>query len=423
MTTNGSFDRRLAAWLETDAEGRVPDHLTEILVVTRATRQRPWWSSLERWLAMDTTLRLAPIPRLAWLVAALALLIAVAITAIYVGMVPSNELPPFGPAANGVAVYGSADGDIYAFDPTTGTSRALITGPTVDRNPLFAPDGSKFAFLRLTNGASQVVLANADGTVVRVLQAPDSIERGAWSPDSSRLAVVDASGALFIVNANGSPARRIDLAPAVEDILWRPDAQGLVLRGVPRADGGGLYGLYRVRADGTDLQPIVAPAGSSELYQAPALSPDGTRILFTSWGGAGGQLWVVDTAGGIPVHVDFDGPEPSDYFAQWSPDGDRIVLHRGEAQVGYHLAVGPATGGSAITIGPEMPWGPAAAIAFSPDGSQVLARYDDGVTWIHDAAGSPGERLAITTPFGVASWQRVLAPQAPEPTPATSSPG
>jgi len=57
MTTNDTFGQHLSAWLHEEAAHRVPDHLAEILVQTAATRQRRGWSSLERWLPMDSTLR------------------------------------------------------------------------------------------------------------------------------------------------------------------------------------------------------------------------------------------------------------------------------------------------------------------------------------------------------------------------------
>ena len=57
MTTNDVFGRNLSTWLHEDAEHHVPDHLAEVLQRTAVTRQRPAWSSLERWLPMDTTLR------------------------------------------------------------------------------------------------------------------------------------------------------------------------------------------------------------------------------------------------------------------------------------------------------------------------------------------------------------------------------
>ena len=50
----------MSAWLHEDATFRLPDHLDEVLAVTTVTRQRPAWSSLERWLPVDTTPRPAP---------------------------------------------------------------------------------------------------------------------------------------------------------------------------------------------------------------------------------------------------------------------------------------------------------------------------------------------------------------------------
>ena len=55
MTTDDRFGTTLSSWLREDAAHRVPDHLAETLVQTAATRQRPWWSSLERLLPMSST--------------------------------------------------------------------------------------------------------------------------------------------------------------------------------------------------------------------------------------------------------------------------------------------------------------------------------------------------------------------------------
>ena len=68
MITNDAFERTVSDWLHADAEHRIPDHLDAVLRLTSAERQRPAWSSLERWLPMDTTFtgRLAPAMRPAW---------------------------------------------------------------------------------------------------------------------------------------------------------------------------------------------------------------------------------------------------------------------------------------------------------------------------------------------------------------------
>jgi hypothetical protein len=54
MTSDDRFGRTLSTWLHEEAEHKVPDHLAEVLVQTVATRQRPWWSSLERLNPMTT---------------------------------------------------------------------------------------------------------------------------------------------------------------------------------------------------------------------------------------------------------------------------------------------------------------------------------------------------------------------------------
>ena len=87
MTTNDVFGRNLSTWLHEDAEHHVPDHLAEVLQRTAATRQRPAWSSLERWLPMDTTLRprTLPLPSAGRLLLVAALLILAALAVIAIG--------------------------------------------------------------------------------------------------------------------------------------------------------------------------------------------------------------------------------------------------------------------------------------------------------------------------------------------------
>jgi len=152
----------------------------------------------------------------------------------------------------------------------------------------------------------------------------------------------------------------------------------LIFRGVTSGPGVETYGLYIVRADGTGLRAILPPTEEPEVPQEPALSPDGTRIIYTLRerdAYRGGQLYVVDVDSGDKHVLVFHGSIESDCYAEWSPDGSQIVFNRGTAQEKYYLAVGPVGGGTAVDIGPELPWDAAAATAFSPDGSKVIARY------------------------------------------------
>src|SRR3954453_13472959 len=100
MNRTDRFDQVVSDWLHEDAEHRVPEHLDAVLRRTSTERQRPAWSSLERWLPMQTTLRFAPVPRIAWLVVVLGLIFAIGLAVLAVGS--RRQLPaPFGPARNG----------------------------------------------------------------------------------------------------------------------------------------------------------------------------------------------------------------------------------------------------------------------------------------------------------------------------------
>ena len=129
MTSIDRFERQLPELMADLASARVPDYFDDILQVTARTRQRPAWASLERWLPMDLAMpqalgrtRLAP--RLV-ILALVGLLVAAALLA-YAGS--QHRIPaPFGPAANGSMYFNAANGDVMAADPTTLTSRLILT--------------------------------------------------------------------------------------------------------------------------------------------------------------------------------------------------------------------------------------------------------------------------------------------------------
>ena len=155
MNPSDVFDRQISDWLHADAEHRVPEHLDAVLRRTRTERQRPAWSSLERWLPVQSTLRFTPVPRIAWLLVVLGLVLALAAAALWIGT--RQRLPnPFGPARNGAIVM-SHDGDVYALDPLTHAERLIVGGESFDFGPTFSRDGTKLLFLRGSGPATPMV--------------------------------------------------------------------------------------------------------------------------------------------------------------------------------------------------------------------------------------------------------------------------
>ena len=126
MTVNHEFDRQLADWLHESSAHRVPDHVIDVLLVTRATRQRPWWSSLGRWLPMQVSVRTRPFvpPNLTRLLILAILIVALAGLALWFAGTRQPRLPaPFGPP--GMATSSSA---------RTATSNASTPGRGLGRH-------------------------------------------------------------------------------------------------------------------------------------------------------------------------------------------------------------------------------------------------------------------------------------------------
>ena len=162
MTTNEGFDRRLSTWLERDAVGHVPDHLDEVLLRTAATRQRPWWSSPERWLPMDLTSRATTfgpprLGRLLVLAVLIALLAAAALLA--VGTQRTRVPPPFGPAA-----HAGSRGDRVRYAETTTTQTWCNTLEFTSVSRSFG-----YQFLRGGQGLARVRRATVAGRNVQIL--------------------------------------------------------------------------------------------------------------------------------------------------------------------------------------------------------------------------------------------------------------
>jgi dipeptidyl aminopeptidase/acylaminoacyl peptidase len=406
------FERNVSDWLHANAEHRVPEHLDAVLRRTRTERQRPAWSSLERWLPVQSTLHFAPVPRIAWLLVVLALVAVLGVAVLAVGSRSRQPAPPFGLARNGAILYGGTDGDIYSLDPTSGRSTAIVAGASNDRDPMFSRDGSRFVFIRDTSDAGRfdIMVANADGSgIQRVTGSLTALDWFDWSADGTRIvtnSAIDGKSSVEVVDAQTGSTTTLDLGTTVSSIEWRPDGRELVFHAGPP----GVYGLYAVHPDGTGQRTIATAVTD---FIAPTLSPDGTKVAYLNWDvnrANQGILQIVDVDTGQITTPAFDGPTTgvADEAPIWSPDSTRLAFERYWGGY-FHIAVAPAAGGHVVETGPSGLVNTGGADhQFSPDGTKVFTTYKaDGVTWILDAAGAPGTKQPPTVAGG--TWQR-LAP-------------
>ena len=173
MTSFDRIERNLPELMADLTAARVPDYFDDILQETARTRQRPAWSSLERWLPMDVALsplsnRVRPLAGL--LVLALVGLLVAASLAVYVGSNLHRLPAPFGPAGNGLMYYANAAGEIVSVDPAIGTPTTVLKGPDrYEYPPNPSRDGQSILFDHTVGPTSQIFVAGADGANVHPL--------------------------------------------------------------------------------------------------------------------------------------------------------------------------------------------------------------------------------------------------------------
>jgi Tol biopolymer transport system component len=414
MTTFERFERAIPELMTELSPARVPDYFDDMLQQTAVTRQRPAWSSLERWIPVGVIAQSVPLRPFPWrqlaVLALLGLLIAAGLVA-YIGSPP--RLPaPYGPARNGQVVFSTADGDIAAVDPTTGTITSLITGPTQDVAPWFSPDGRRFVFVRTVPDGEAYFVADADGSDARELVAPQ-VEWFDWSPGSDRIVVrhsVGDQGVASVVDVESGTSTPLDLGLDIQQPVWRPNHDQIVLA----SETSGERRFYLVDADGTDLRVIETAPGVVNL---PSLSPDGGSIAYATWdsvvAGRKGRIHVASIDDGVDREPAWAGSAGTEELApNFSPDGTKLLIERYEADtVGYRLFVVPVDGRRPeIALGESHPtFTDGASAMWSPDGRSILLTYnDDKTTWLYAADGTSAQQVTWTT-SGALTWQR-LAP-------------
>lgn len=121
---------------------------------------------------------------------------------------------------NGIAFISDRQGDdsadIYRINPDGSELGILISAQSENGINLFypewSPDGSQIAYQGFSsNGASQVFIANADGSNAQMISSQDfsSARQPSWSPDGTyitflELANSESSDAIWIVKTDGS---------------------------------------------------------------------------------------------------------------------------------------------------------------------------------------------------------------------------
>ncbi|MDC8011259.1 winged helix-turn-helix domain-containing protein [Tahibacter soli] len=290
----------------------------------------------------------------------------------------------------------SADGSELAFVRASASACEFVTVPalggaerrrgTCDAGMTgdfdWSPDGTQFVLATARRGdtarlAHRSVTA---GEAVPFDYAHDPNQHDAYpryAPDGRRIAFrrgLPPYFDLYVVGARGGAVRRVTrLGADIHGFDWLPDGRSLVFA----SSHGGAPALYRVDADGGNVEPLgvglaqspaFARQGRTAVYEVPrlrttlrgivlgdagapsdvaastgsdsqpALSPDDTRVAFISDRNGRPQLWLYDGAERQAVALTHDADAQLNY-PEWNGAGTHVLVTRRRNGVGQLVEI------------------------------------------------------------------------------------
>lgn len=303
--------------------------------------------------------------------------------------------------------------DVWVLDVETGTARDVTGGRGSSWGPVWSPEGRRLAFCSDRDGAARLWAWDADSGRLRALS--DAVVRPLygfdlprWTPDGRKLLMKLLPEGVAPEDADTWTDRA---RPRGGEAAPGAGVTASVHRSPPPAEGvGSAVRIKGVGQETADLALIDAEGGGVErLARRLAVrgwwvSPDGSRVAFSSLRGFGGlevrqalyDLYVVEPGGTPPRMVAAEQPLDYGVTLSWSPDGRRLAyLTSGPAARGDCLLV-PAEGDAApenLTPGDHPDFGHAyRAPLWSGDGGSVYL-LGDGL-WRVDVAGRTRQRVS-----------------------------
>jgi len=316
---------------------------------------------------------------------------------------------------DGIIIFGLGDRGLMRISANGGPASPLTTldpsrGEFQHVFPSFLPDGRHFLYLRVSSNLSDsgIYIGSLDAspakqdskrllaTTLRVEYVPSSSD-----PNEGQLLFQTSGGTLM---ARPFDARSFEFTG--DPVPVEEHVGQYINGGEFSASPNGVL-VYRAAGASAESQPrwfdrqgkIVGTVGEPDVYNSPALSPDGNRIVAGRGAAEEAALWLFDSSKGTNTRLTFGSGEATDPI--WSPDGKRIFFASNSGGISdlYQKLASGAAGEDLLLKSSENKW----PSDISHDGRFLLYSSLDPQTkddiWVLPLQGEQKPFPFLRTPF------------------------
>ncbi len=244
--------------------------------------------------------------------------------------------PQFSPDGTKLYFQALSSQDIYLayVDINTGAEQ-LITSIKADNyfqwNPSYSCYNDHVVYSQLRGDETNLYRSNLDGSSIAQLTNNFYSITPTVSPDGTQIAY--SSNGITVMDSDGTNARKVSIhnIEGQGPIRFTSDGESIVF---PARSGGNDSEIYRVNIDSTGLVQLT---DNDVTDTVPAISPDGTRIIFIRVPAEGwdlGDIYIMDADGSNQTMLSTGAQVRVDEGLEFSPDGTKIVYTSEEESAG-----------------------------------------------------------------------------------------
>jgi TolB protein len=297
-----------------------------------------------------------------------------------------------------VIVVQDGNPEIFLMNADGSNPLNLTKNEEWDSDPQWSPDGERIAFVSGSpmENTEDIYVMHADGTqLMNVTNSEGNDGLPAWSPDGTQLAFISArsgNAEIYTLDLSDEDYLPVQITESERPVFidgWLPDGSGLLYN----TSDGNLHGsLNIVTLDGAEIETVHTVDG---LITQPLLSPDGSKILFSTFDDAI-NLYVVNIDGSNLINLSEIAGASVDYFT-WSPDSSQVAFGARdvEGERISNIYVVDADGSNLRALTQFTDEGFCTGISWSPDGTQLA--FSRNSTWDMYVVDVDGENLVNLT--------------------------